>query len=193
MHIVDLKPFHVFNRSTGLWEIATEASSALKMFLCLKGNQVNDTSNETASSQLQQPKIFRPLARAAYELSVISFTGLAGESWPRNDSLALELLEKSAEAGDLQASLALAYRYHQGKQLPQNCDRAFRSEENLTYACFGVIPAGKIFLLPPEFVSLEACNLHRVLRPILGRLRLSDVDSSQELEVSALHLCCRSK
>ena len=56
----------------------------------------------------------------------MSFTGLAGESWPRNDSLALKLLNQSADAGDLQASLALAYRYHQGKGVPQDCNRAFR-------------------------------------------------------------------
>ena len=89
-------------------------------------SESTNSSNEEASSQLQQQPRIRPLAKAAFELSVMAFSGLAGDLLPRNDTLGFKLLNDSAEGGDLQANLALAYRYHQGNGVLQDCDRAFR-------------------------------------------------------------------
>lgn len=93
--------------------------------LTSKSESTNSSSDEASFLLPQQPRI-RPLAKAAFELSVMAFSGLAGDLLPRNDTLAFKLLNDSAEGGDLQANLALAYRYHQGNGILQDCDRAFR-------------------------------------------------------------------
>lgn len=84
----------------------------------------SNLTSEAASAPL--PPEAMPLARAAYDLAVMSLTGLAAPVWPKNESLGITLLEKSAEAGDLQATLALAYRHVQGRGMEQDLDKAFR-------------------------------------------------------------------
>ena len=83
-------------------------------------------SSKAAPASTLLPPASQPLARAAFELAVLSSSGLAGSFWPRNDSLAVDWLHKSAEAGDIHASMALSYRYLHGKGVTGNCDQAFR-------------------------------------------------------------------
>lgn len=89
-------------------------------------NNSSSIFNETASRQVHQRPQFQPLARAAYDLAMLSLTGLASSLYPRNESYGLDLLHSSGQAGNVQARIALAYRYLQGRGVSQDCDKAFR-------------------------------------------------------------------
>ena len=88
------------------------------------GSRSSDNSTEMNAVQL--PPEAGKLAEAAFELAAMSLTGLAEPLWPKNVSLGLELLNRSAQAGALQAKLALAYRHLRGDGVPEDHDRAFR-------------------------------------------------------------------
>lgn len=96
------------------------------MRMQLTGSDENSTDAKDLAA-LPDPRL-QPLARATFELAAITMTGLAGLSWPKNGTLAMELLQKSADAGDLQASLALSFAYH-GLGLQNDCDHAFRYQD----------------------------------------------------------------
>lgn len=93
-------------------------------FLQVGGSKSPNTTRGTAPVQL--PPEAGPLAEAAYELAVMSLTGLAEPLWPKNVSLGVQLLNRSAQAGNLQATLALAFRHLRGEGVPEDHKTAFR-------------------------------------------------------------------
>lgn len=66
-----------------------------------------------------------PLAAAAFELAVLTLSGLAGSVWKQNETLGVEMLGLAAEAGSLEAHLALSNRRLVGIGIGQDCDLAF--------------------------------------------------------------------
>lgn len=83
----------------------------------MQGSRVRD---------LQLPPEVGVLAEAAFELAVMSLTGLAGQVLPRNETQGVHLLQQAAKAGSVEALLALSNRYLTGSGLPKDCDAAVR-------------------------------------------------------------------
>ena len=71
-------------------------------------------------------------AAAAFELAVMTLTGLAGGAWPRNETLGMHMLHAAAKGGSMEAELSLSNRYMLGEGVPQDCEEAIRSALHTT-------------------------------------------------------------